>query len=133
MIVSKIMPMIAVVDDEECVRIALRRLLRSVSLDVETFPSGVEFLESLKTHRPDCVILDLHMPIVSGVVVQERLKEAGIRLPIVVITGQDAAESRVHALAAGASDYLQKPVDDQTLLDAITTAIAHTHETSAPL
>lgn len=129
---SKTPPLIAVVDDEESVRIALRRLLRSASLDVETFPSGTEFLESLKTHEPDCVILDLRMPMIDGFGVQARLKEAGIRLPVVMITGYDSAETHERALAGGASACLRKPVDDQILLNAITTAMARTLETGAP-
>jgi len=127
---SKTRPLIAVVDDEKPVRIALQRLLRSANLDVETFPSGVEFLESLKAHRPDCVVLDLHMPRVDGFAVQARLAEASIRLSVVIITGHDATETRERALAGGASAYLRKPVDDQTLLDAITNAIAHASETN---
>jgi FixJ family two-component response regulator len=123
--------MIAIIDDEEPVRTALRRLLRSASLDAETFPSGVEFLESLKTRQPDCIVLDLHMPVVDGFCVQARLGEAGFQLPVVVITGYDSAEIRARALACGASAFLRKPVDDQALLDAITAAIAHTLETSA--
>ncbi len=129
---SKTRPLIAVVDDEEPVRIALRRLLRSASLDVETFPSGAEFLDSLKSHQPDCVVLDLHMPRVNGFAVQARLAETGIRLPVVVITGHDSDETRVRALAGGVSAYLRKPVDDQALLDAITTAVAHPSDTIAP-
>jgi FixJ family two-component response regulator len=116
--------MIAIVDDEESVRIALRRLLRSACLDAETFPSGVEFLESLKTHQPDCIVLDLHMPLVDGFGVQARLKEEGFLFPIVIITGHDSSEIRERALAGGASAFLGKPVDDQALLDAIAAAIA---------
>lgn len=125
-------PIIAVVDDEEPVRIALRRLLRSANLDAETFPSGAEFLESLKDHQPDCVILDLHMPQINGFAVQARLAEAGIRLPVIVITGHDATDTRARALAGGVSAYLRKPVDDQTLLTAISAAIAHPSDTLAP-
>ncbi len=120
---SKLRPLIAVVDDEESVRIAFRRLLRSANLDVETFPSGAEFLDSLKSHQPDCVILDLHMPKVNGFAVQVRLAEGGIRLPVVVITGHDSAETRDRALAGGVSAYLRKPVDDKTLIEAISSAI----------
>ena len=115
--------LIAVVDDEEAVRIALRRLLRSASLSVETFSSGAEFLESLKEHQPDCIVLDWHMPQVGGSLVQARLAEAGIRLPTVVITGHDTDETRERALSGGAAAYLRKPVDDQALLDAITHAV----------
>ena len=116
--------LIAVVDDEEAVRTALRRLLRSASLDVETFSSGAEFLESVKEHQPDCVVLDLHMPQVSGFAVQTRLAESGIRLPTVVITGYDAEVTRERALAGGAAAYLRKPVDGQALLDAIAAAVS---------
>ena len=110
-------------DDEEAVRIALRRLLRSASLRVETFSSGAEFLDSVKEHQPDCVVLDLHMPELGGFAVQARLAEAGISLPTVVITGHDTDKSRERALAGGAAAYLRKPVDDQALLDAITNAV----------
>ena len=116
--------LIAVVDDEEAVRTALRRLLRSASHDVETFSSGAEFLESVKEHQPDCVVLDLHMPQVSGFAVQARLAESGIRLPTVVITGYDAEATRERALAGGAVAYLRKPVDGQALLDAIAAAVS---------
>jgi FixJ family two-component response regulator len=122
-LVSKTQPLIAIVDDEEPVRKALTRLLRSAGLDVETFPSGVEFLESLSMRRPDCVVLDLHMPQVDGFAVQARLAEAGNRLPVVIITGHDSDETRDRAMAAHPTAYLRKPVDDQTLLDAIELAI----------
>lgn len=129
---SKDRPLIAVVDDEKPIRIALQRLMRSANLDVETFPSGVEFLESLKTRQPDCVVLDLHMPYVDGFEVQSRLADTSIRLSVVIITGHDSAEARERALAGGAAAYLRKPVDGQVLLDAITSAIAHTSETTPP-
>jgi two-component system response regulator FixJ len=97
-------------------RVALRRFLRAANLDVETFPSGAKFLESLQTHQPDCVVLDLHMPDIDGFAVQARLVEMGIGLPVVVIT----------------SAYFPKPVDGQTLLGAIATAIAHPPDIKPP-
>lgn len=121
---SKNSPLIAVVDDEESVRAALRRLLHSAGLEVETFASGVEFLQSLETHRPDCVVLDVHMPRVNGFTVQARLAQEKVRLPLVVITGHHSNETRERVLTAGASAYLRKPMDDQVLLDAISAAIA---------
>jgi len=123
--VTKTRPLIAVVDDEEPVRIALRRLLRSAGLDVETFPSGVEFLESLLTRRPDCVLLDLHMPLMNGFEVQARLAESSAPVPVVIITGHDSTETRDRALAGRPVAYLRKPVNDQTLLDAIELALTH--------
>ena len=110
-------------------RVALRRLLCSAGLDVEVFSTGADFLEFLKTGQPDCVVLDLHMPRLNGFAVQTQLAEAAIRPPVVVITGHDSEETRARALAGGVSAYLRKPVHDQTLLDAIASAIEHPHKT----
>jgi len=123
--VTKPRPLIAVVDDEESIRKALTRLLQSAGLDVETFPSGITFLGSIETRRPDCVILDLHMPGMNGFEVQAKLAETVVPVPVVIITGQDSAETHDRALAGRPIAYLRKPVDDQTLLDAIQLALAH--------
>jgi FixJ family two-component response regulator len=123
--VNKTRPLIAIVDDEEPVRKALTRLLRSAGLDVETFPSGVEFLESLPIRRPDCVVLDLHMPLMNGFEVQARLAKSSAPVPVVIITGHDSTETRDRALAGRPMAYLRKPVNDQTLLDAIELALTH--------
>jgi FixJ family two-component response regulator len=123
--VTKTRSLIAVVDDEEPIRKALSRLLRSAGLDVKTFQSGAEFLESLATQRPDCVVLDLHMPLVSGFEVQARLAGSGDSLPVVIITGHDTDEARASALAGHPVAYLRKPVNDQVLLDAIELALTH--------
>jgi FixJ family two-component response regulator len=117
--------LIAIVDDEEPIRKALRRLLRSAGLDVETFQSGVEFLESLATRRPDCVVLDLHMPSMTGFEVQAQLAESGATVPVVIITGHDSDETRERALAGQPAAYLRKPVNDQVLLGAIELALSH--------
>jgi FixJ family two-component response regulator len=115
--------LIAVVDDEDPVRRALKRLFCSAGLNVETFASGAAFLNSLPQGVPDCVVLDLHMARLNGFEVQARLAHAGIRVPVVVITGHDTPESRQRVMDAGASAYLRKPVDDQALLDAVSAAI----------
>ena len=117
--------LIAIVDDEEPIRKALSRLLRSAGMDVKTFPSGVEFLESLASQRPDCVVLDLHMPVVNGFDVQARLTESGVTVPVVIITGHDSDETRDRALSGFPVAYLRKPVNDQALLDAIELALRH--------
>ena len=116
-------PVVAIVDDEESVRRALERLLRSAGFAVEAFPSGAEFLLSLPEHRPACLVLDLHMPDLSGLDVQVLIKREGFDVPIVVITGHDTAEVRARVVARGASAYLRKPVDDKQLLAAIAEAI----------
>ena len=112
-------------DDEEAIRKALMRLLRSAGLDVEAFPSGVDFLDSIPTHQPDCVVLDLHMPGMDGFEIQSRLAKLGQPVPVVIITGHDSTETQDRALAGQPIAYLRKPVDDQTLLDAIDLALTH--------
>src|SRR5690606_14613475 len=115
---------IAIVDDEDSVRKAIQRLLRSAGMDVQAFSSGAEFLDAVVNDPPECVVLDLHMPAVNGFDVQEWLAASAIRLPMVVITGHDTAESRMRAMAGGADLYLIKPVDDRVLIDAIAAAIS---------
>lgn len=117
-------PLIAVVEDEESVRKALQRLMRSAGFAVETFPSGAEFLESVRDHEPECVVLDLHMPSVNGFEVQAHLARTGAHVPVVVITGHDTPEARARAMSQGAKAYLRKPVDDLMLIEAINVAIA---------
>jgi FixJ family two-component response regulator len=117
------MPLLAVVDDDLDVRVALTRLVSSAGFAVETFASGVEFLGSLESHAPDCVVLDLHMPDLSGFDVQVELARRHSTVPVVVITGHDTPESRLRAMQLGAKGYLCKPVNDDVLLEAIGVAI----------
>jgi FixJ family two-component response regulator len=116
-------PLVAIVDDEESVRRALGRLLRSAGYDVQPFASGTEFLHSLPRSRPQCVVLDLRMPQMTGFEVQEALAQARSSVPVVIITGDDSPESRELTLGRGARAYLRKPVDEAMLLDAIQNAI----------
>jgi FixJ family two-component response regulator len=120
---SRTVPVVAIVDDEDSVRRALERLLRSAGIDPEVFSSGETFLDSLASRRPDCVVLDLHMPRVTGFDVQARLNESGLRIPVIVITGHDSNESRDRVRALGASAYLRKPVAANALLEAIHDAV----------
>ena len=94
-------PLLAVVDDDADVRVALTRLVSSAGFAVETFASGAEFLHSIRDHEPDCVVLDLHMPEMSGFDVQSALAGGHAAVPVVVITGHDTPESRARALATG--------------------------------
>ena len=109
--------LIAVIDDDASVRRAMKRLLRSVGMVAETFDSGLSFLallESLPSFKPDCVVLDLQMPGMTGLEVQRRL--AGSKLPVIFITAHDESAVRERALAAGAIAFLRKPFDDQLFI-----------------
>ena len=116
-------PLIAVVDDEESVRKSLRRLLVASELDATVYASGQEFLDSLGGRQPDCLVLDLQMPGLTGLEVQRALAGARVLFPTIIITAHDEPETRARCLAAGAVAYLCKPLHDELLLDAITTAV----------
>ncbi|WP_313341071.1 response regulator [Stenotrophomonas sp.] len=116
-------PVVAVVDDEDDVRLALRRLLRSAGFDVLAYESGSEFLRHAARSLPDCVILNLRMSGLSGFDVLATMKERALRIPVVVVTGNDGQESRTEALALGADAYLCKPVDADALIGATQAAI----------
>jgi FixJ family two-component response regulator len=117
-------PFVAVVDDEEPVRKALKRLLRAAGLEAECFASGQAFLDGAATRRPDCVLLDLHMPGMSGEQLLWHIGHMVGRPPVVVITAHDTPETRAQCLAAGAASYLRKPLDDRLLLNAISAALS---------
>lgn len=108
-----------VVDDDDPVRRALERLIRSVGLPVETFASAQELLERDPPDGPACVVTDVRMPGLSGLDLQQELARLGRSLPIVFMTGHGTVPMSVRAMKAGAVDFLQKPVDEQLLLDAI--------------
>jgi DNA-binding response OmpR family regulator len=110
---------IGIVDDEDCVRKSVQRLLRSAGMEVRTFGSGRAFLDAARESNLDFVVLDLHMPAMNGFEVQQQLARAGIRVPIAIITGQDTEEDRARALASGAVAYLPKPIDERELFNAI--------------
>ena len=114
-----------VVDDDDSIRRALERLIRSVGLGVETFASAREFLEREPPDGPACVVTDVRMPGLSGLDLQGELSAAGVTIPIIFMTGHGTVPMSVRAMKAGAVDFLQKPVDEQVLLDAIHQAIEH--------
>lgn len=93
---------VAVVDDEAPVRVALRRLLRLAEYTVTTFESGEEFLASLASQQPDCVLLDVHMPGITGLIVHARMRAANIDIPVVFITASDTLDIEQSVKAAGA-------------------------------
>jgi two-component system response regulator FixJ len=117
-------PTVFVVDDEAVVARSLRWLIESVGLKVETFSSADEFLASYRQQRRGCLILDVRMPAMSGLELQKKLKVLGVTLPIIFITGHGGVQTAVTALQAGAVDFLEKPFDDQRMLDLVQKAIA---------
>jgi len=119
---------VAIVDDEESVRRSVERLLRSAGMEVQTFPSGREFLQALDDAIPDFLVLDLHMPAMNGFEVCEELQRSGVHLPVAIITGHDKPEYRAHAVAAGVAAYLPKPIDDKELIGVIAAAARPTGE-----
>jgi FixJ family two-component response regulator len=127
------MPHIAIVDDEEPVRKALKRLLLASGFEVESYGSGKDFLES-RARAPDCLILDMHMPGMTGLQVIDALRSAGRDLPTVIITAYDAPEVSAQCRAAGVSAYLRKPLDERVLLNSISASLARsaTRNPSAP-
>jgi FixJ family two-component response regulator len=116
-------PTVFVVDDDRAVRKSLRWLLESVDLKVETFESAREFLEKYEPHRPGCVVLDVRMPGMSGLELQDHLRSAGIDIPVIIITGYGDIPMAVRAMKAGAIDFIEKPVCDQVLLEHIHDAL----------
>lgn len=116
-------PFIAIVDDDEAIRSALKRLLRAAGLDAEGYASAQAFLRAAATRPPDCVLLDLHMPGTTGQEFIAQVPEMERHPPVVIITGHDTPETREQCLAAGAAAYLHKPIDGPLLLNAISAAL----------
>ena len=116
--------MIYVIDDDESVRKAFKRLLRSVNLEVETFASAEEFLKSQRPNKNSCIIIDIRMPGLTGFDLQRKLNDQGISIPVIVISASDDAQIREQARELGAVAFFRKPIDDQALLDAISWATA---------
>ena len=112
-----------VIDDDRSIREAIKSLIRSVGMRVETFASAQEFMASSRPDAPACLVLDVRMPGLSGLDLQRELAEAGISIPIIFITGHGDIPMSVRAMKAGAVEFLTKPFRDQDLLDAITQAI----------
>jgi FixJ family two-component response regulator len=116
--------MVCVVDDDESILRALRRVLGATGFRVETFSSAQQFLDSEHRDRADCLVLDVHLGGLSGLDLQERLARSGVSTPVIIITAYDDARTRERARRAGVIEYLRKPFDDDSLIDAIHKAIA---------
>lgn len=116
-------PSVYVVDDDDSIRAALERLLKSVGLTVKTFPSAREFFDRAAPEWSGCLITDLRMPGISGLDLQDQLNARQLGLPVIFLTGHGTVPASVRAMKAGAMDFLEKPVEDQTLLDAVSKAL----------
>jgi FixJ family two-component response regulator len=112
-----------VIDDDVSVRSAISRLLGAVGLEVQMFPSGQKFLASKLPDLPGCVVLDVRLPGLSGLDLQQEMFERGIHYPVIFISGHGDIPMSVQAMKAGAVEFLTKPFRDQDLLDAVTLAI----------
>jgi two-component system response regulator FixJ len=111
--------LIHIVDDEEAIRRSASFMLKTSGFAVETWPSGVAFLKEVRNAEPGCILLDVRMPEMDGLEVQKMLSERGVTMPVVVLTGHGDVSVAVRAMKAGAIDFLEKPFEKATLLDAI--------------
>jgi two-component system response regulator FixJ len=126
-------PTVYIVDDDNGVRSSIRVLMKSVGLPATTFASAQEFLAGYHPNHPGCLVLDIRMPGMSGLELQETLNDKGAVIPVIFITGHGDVPMAVEAMRHGAFDFLQKPFRDQDLIDRIQQALARDHETREPL
>src|SRR5437588_4386729 len=120
---SAAVPTVFVIDDDDLVRTAIQGMLKSVGLRSETFGTPQEFLNSNRPDAPSCLVLDIRLPGVNGLDFQHQLVDAGIRIPVIFITGHGDIPMTVKAMKSGAVEFLTKPFRDQDLLDAIHQAL----------
>lgn len=111
--------LIHLVDDEEAIRKSAGFMLRTVGFEVRTYASGVEFLKLARTAETGCVLLDVRMPELDGLQVQSEMAQRGINMPVVVLTGHGDVTLAVQAMKAGAVDFIEKPFEKASLLEAI--------------
>ena len=116
-------PTVFIVDDDPAIRFAMQALMDSVNVAHEIYGSGDEFLEKVEEHRPGCLVLDIRMPGLGGLELQEELISRGSTLPIIFITGHGDVPMAVEAMQKGAVDFIQKPFRDQDLLDRVREAL----------
>jgi len=126
-------PLIAVLDDELQMCKALSRLLKTRGFDVVTFALGADLLAACASRLPDCLLLDLHMPDINGFEVLERLAAQHVPMPVIAITGHDQPGNAERVRALGAVDYLLKPVNEHSLLEAIAKAMHSGERLSQPI
>jgi two-component system response regulator FixJ len=126
-------PIVFIVDDDEAVRGSLRFLMKSVGLASQARASATEFLESYEPTQPGCLVLDVRMPGMSGLELQQQLNLRGATIPVIFITGHGDIPMAVEAMQHGAFDFLQKPFRDQDFVDRIQQALERDARTRAVL
>lgn len=124
-------PTIFVVDDDDAVRNALQILIESMGIRVATFASVQAFLDGYDPARPGCLVLDVRLPRMSGLELQEHLRRQGIHIPVIFISGHGNVAMAVRTMKAGAVDFLEKPFDDQVLLESIQRAVEQDRQARA--
>lgn len=117
-------PTVYIVDDDDAVRRFLCQLVASVDLNVKAFESAQEFLDAYQSDGPGCLVLDIRMPGISGLELQQELNRRGIELPTIVLTGHGNVQVAVHAMKGGAVDFIEKPFNNDLLLDRVQHAVA---------
>jgi FixJ family two-component response regulator len=121
---NETLPIVFVVDDESAVGVSIKRLLHSVGLEARHFTSASEFLRAKRPDAPGCIVLDVRLPDLSGLDLQQELAKANVDLPVIFVTGHADIPMTVRAMKAGAVEFLTKPFHDQELLEAVQRAIS---------
>jgi len=123
-------PIVFIVDDDDAVRESLNWLISSIDLKVEAYASAGDFLGQCRPNQSGCLITDVRMPELSGLELQDELNRRGCDLPVIVITGHGDVQTAVRAMKAGAFDFVEKPFNDQLLLDLVNRAVATSMEST---
>jgi FixJ family two-component response regulator len=121
-------PLVSIVDDDDAVRHSLRLLFRSIGMAATAYPSAQEFLNAHDPEKPGCLVLDVRMPNMSGLELQEQLNRRGEIIPVIFITGHGDVPMAVEAMQHGAFDFVQKPFRDQDLIDRVQRALVRDRE-----
>jgi FixJ family two-component response regulator len=126
---NETLPIVFVVDDESDVGVSIKRLLHSVGIEARHFTSAGEFLRAKRPDAPGCIVLDVRLPDLSGLDLQQELAKANVDLPVIFVTGHADIPTTVRAMKAGAVEFLTKPFREQELLEAVQRAISRHRQT----
>jgi FixJ family two-component response regulator len=126
---NETLPIVFVVDDESDVGVSIKRLLHSVGIEARHFPSAGEFLRAKRPDAPGCIVLDVRLPDLSGLDLQQELAKTNVDLPVIFVTGHADIPTTVRAMKAGAVEFLTKPFREQELLEAVQRAISRHRQT----